>query len=971
MRKKLLLSLLVAFVSLGVVFADTYYVKPNGSNSNDGLSEATAFATIQKAADVMVAGDTAIILGGTYRETVVPANSGTDGNPITFKAKDGETVVIRGDDVAGGWSVHSGNIYKTTLSYQTDEVYINGSMINMARWPNVAETDPFLAKEDAWNFADSGSTQDKNQHYQTLVDSEINFPDDHFNGYRIWFNGPKRFWARTGVVTDSTTGQLTYYLENDILWAQVLAGKDAPYFLYGKLDALDVENEWFQDDNNVLYVYAPGGGVPNGVSAKRRRNGFLLDDKEYISIDGIDFFATRVQGENADHNIIDNAQFEYVTSFYEIANPQERELSDFTLTANTDGTGVYFSGTGNVIKNSVVEKSWGDGITLGGDGNRVERTLIHDVNYIAGMGSGVSPIGTNHVITYNTIYNTGRSGIRIRFSNGSKTNNHIYNIGITNGDLGGIYSNEQFGYYSAGTEIAYNWIHDVFTSSVKAGGPSESNNGRGIHMDNRSSGILIHHNVVWNVPNSGIQLNWGNEDLEIYNNTFFDVGNAMDRWSNGESMVNVKVYNNLSDNNNWEGTDKQKNLQQSSSYWVDPVNEDFRLASNAPAIDYGRLISGITDDYEGAAPDAGAYEFGGTDWGAGHDWSGDGPEDPPPPPPPSTGDPVTLSATNDAYGRAGSYSGTAYGTTDPNNLVVKDSHLDNYTREAYLQFDVSSISSVATAVLRVYGANTQDSSTVTVRAYSSADDSWSESTVTYGSRPLPGSLLDSTQINGTLEYYEFDLTSFVQSEVDGDDIVTIVLTGTGDEDRMIEFNSSEESANTPELVVTPASSTLTVAPSDDAYGRGGSYDGIAYGSTTPDLLRVKDSHLDAYTRKSYFKFDVSGASSVTSATLRLYGLNAQDSSSVTVQVYGSNDDSWDESTVTYGSDPTESLLVDSASVNDTAQYYEFDVTSFVSSELGGDGVVTFVVTGTGNEDRVVEFNSKEDTANAPELVIDE
>jgi hypothetical protein len=488
-------------------------------------------------------------------------------------------------------------------------------------------------------------------------------------------------------------------------------------------------------------------------------------------------------------------------------------------------------------------------------------------------------------------------------------------------------------------------------------------------MDNRSSDILIHHNVVWSVPNSGIQLNWGNEDLEIYNNTFFDVGNAMDRWSNGESMVNVKVYNNLSDNNNWEGTDKQKNLQQSSSYWVDTANEDFRLASNAPAIDYGRIISGITDGYEGAAPDAGAYEYGGTYWGAGHDWTGN--DDPPPPPPPPGENEITLSATHDAYGRAGSYSGTAYGSSDPNDLVVKDSHLDNYTREAFLQFDISSISSVATAMLRVYGGNTQDSSTVTVRAYSSSDDSWSESTVTYGSRPAQGTLLDSTSVSGTLQYYEFDVTSFVESEIAGDDVVTFVLTGVGDEDRMMEFNSSEESSNTPELVVTPASSTLTLSPSDDAYGRGGSYDGNAYGASNPELLRTKDSHLEAYTRKSYFKFDVSSASSVASATLRLYGLNAQDPSTVTVEVYGSSDDSWDESTVTYDTDPAKGSFLDSVSVTDSAQYHEFDVTSFVSGELSGDGVVTFVVTGTGNEDRVIEFNSKEDTANNPELVIDE
>lgn len=73
----------------------TYYVsrKCLSCDDNDGTYE-KPFKTIQKAAEVAKAGDTVIIDGGVYYETLSPKNNGTASNPITFKAKDGEKVTI-------------------------------------------------------------------------------------------------------------------------------------------------------------------------------------------------------------------------------------------------------------------------------------------------------------------------------------------------------------------------------------------------------------------------------------------------------------------------------------------------------------------------------------------------------------------------------------------------------------------------------------------------------------------------------------------------------------------------------------------------------------------------------------------------------------------------------------------------------------------------------------------------------------
>jgi len=57
----------------------TYYVQPNGADSNTGLgpSSGTAWRTVQKAlgATGVTSGDTIYIAPGTYRETVHSSTS--------------------------------------------------------------------------------------------------------------------------------------------------------------------------------------------------------------------------------------------------------------------------------------------------------------------------------------------------------------------------------------------------------------------------------------------------------------------------------------------------------------------------------------------------------------------------------------------------------------------------------------------------------------------------------------------------------------------------------------------------------------------------------------------------------------------------------------------------------------------------------------------------------------------------------
>jgi hypothetical protein len=87
-----------------------YYVAPTGNDEYPG-SITYPWRTIQKAADTLVAGDTIYIRAGTYSEQVIPQNSGSAGQPITYAAYPGETVTLDGsgitleDDLDGVFNV--------------------------------------------------------------------------------------------------------------------------------------------------------------------------------------------------------------------------------------------------------------------------------------------------------------------------------------------------------------------------------------------------------------------------------------------------------------------------------------------------------------------------------------------------------------------------------------------------------------------------------------------------------------------------------------------------------------------------------------------------------------------------------------------------------------------------------------------------------------------------------------------------
>ena len=92
---------LLAITALPAFCASRYVDGTNGNDTNDGLTLATAWATIQKSFDSAQPGDSVFIRGGNYTEHLVMNVTGLPGQRIWFGEYAEEQVEIHGDPSLG------------------------------------------------------------------------------------------------------------------------------------------------------------------------------------------------------------------------------------------------------------------------------------------------------------------------------------------------------------------------------------------------------------------------------------------------------------------------------------------------------------------------------------------------------------------------------------------------------------------------------------------------------------------------------------------------------------------------------------------------------------------------------------------------------------------------------------------------------------------------------------------------------
>jgi len=580
------------------LLSTAWFVATSGSDQNLGTLSAP-FRTIQHAADSVAPGDTVLIRGGVYRESVQVPTSGTTSEPITFKAYGNEAVTIDGADPITGWNSAGGGVYSSALPWDlgqgNNQIFVDGKMMNEARWPNTGFdlTHPTLATASSV----SGVTMTQ----ATVNDPALTQPANFWVGGNIRI-GPGQDWVnQTGVVTASGPGFVTFsYEAGDPKYQEPVAGNQ--FYLFGVPGALDAPGEWFRNSGGQLSLETPADDNPANhlVEAKARLYGFDLSQAAYIHIQNLNLFACTINTSGLSTGVvIDHIAAQYLSHF-SIAPV------GWMSAGGISPAGILLRGNYDTIENSVIAYSAGDGIFVGASDIRVWNNLIHDVDYAGVDSAGIRVGGWDDHIIRNTVYNAGRTGLLFSGGDGSFISNYVHDFGQQTQDVGGFYT---FGLDGYGTQIDYNYFAN--------GGSGAGFGSVGIFFDGASSDFLIHHNVTTHVT-AALRMNFDTHNIHIYNNTFDATDNGVDKNYQQQDWTGTVIENNIITHQVTFGDNVvSPNNISNHGQFVDGAHGNFLLLTGAPAIDAGLVISPYTDGYLGAAPDIGAFEYGKTPWTSG------------------------------------------------------------------------------------------------------------------------------------------------------------------------------------------------------------------------------------------------------------------------------------------------------------------------------------------------------------------
>ncbi|MEM6319869.1 MAG: right-handed parallel beta-helix repeat-containing protein [Bacteroidota bacterium] len=567
--------------------AKTYFVSKSGDDANDGTAN-QPFLTINQAAALAKAGDTILIGEGTYRETVKPAASGTEGHPILYKAQTDAEVIISGMEPLADWTVANVGQFQTKVDWTLGDgnmLMYDGQLCDLARWPNNEDHDPFTI--DARSVGNSGD----------LTTFKATIPNnDWANGGTLWFLGNNRWtsWRQEVKAFNPTTDEITF--QGPSGWeGNAHNPKDGGEFiLFGAKDALDFALEFYYDNNTqTIMLQTPDNQKPvdEQVEMKKRTLGFDLTSRKYTTLEGIEFYgcAIKIAGSATGNIIQDCKVFWGNHSIAEgsaaIVNEQSIELR----------------GSNNLVERCEIAYGAHSGIWLAGTDNIVRNNIIHDFNYLASYAAPVMLRGGERsLVTQNTIYNGGRDLVQFFSNNSELSYNNLYNSNMINDDCGPIYV--CCGDFN--NSVHHNFIHssDSRGSKFKAAA---------VYLDNSTQHFTVHHNIIVDMEWTAFQINWDGWYLDIYNNTVWNVDKTMGAWLPSDKFLkDVRVFNNLTNDREFVGTDIDKNLVVDTSPFVDLANHDFRLKADSEAVDFGKMVDGIDLEMIGTAPDAGALEQG-------------------------------------------------------------------------------------------------------------------------------------------------------------------------------------------------------------------------------------------------------------------------------------------------------------------------------------------------------------------------
>jgi RHS repeat-associated protein len=292
---------------------------------------------------------------------------------------------------------------------------------------------------------------------------------------------------------------------------------------------------------------------------------------------------------------------------------------------------------------------------------------------------------------------------------------------------------------------------------------------------------------------------------------------------------------------------------------------------------------------------------------------------------------------------------TNFGTSD---LIASKS--SSRSRWIYIKFDISAVTSIASARLRLRG-KLEPVGTVNVNLQAfPTTHTWNPATITWNSKPTAtGSVLSAvTVFDDKHRWYEWDVTTHAQQQkAAGATQVAMILSVPTDYSSTViaRFDSANAgSRERPQMLVmqTPTPGPAGLTPTADATISTHS-DNTNFGllSDLESMLTTGAGNI----HWSYFRFDTSSipsGASIASVKLNLYGRTMDSKLALPAQVFSVADTTWSETGITADNRPPTgaTALANTSIIDGTFRWYEWDVTGYVLAErAAGRNVISLAV----------------------------
>ncbi len=470
-----------------------YYVSPNGNDSNNGTSQATPWKTIDRVNQVtyqVVPGDQILFQrGGVYRGEIIWGTSGTSAAPMVMGAYGtGAAPIISGAKVVSGWTQYSGNIYRAYVGQQVDQVYVGGSRMTIARFPNTG-----------WLRNAQGSNN-------TLYSTDLTQASGYWVGARAILRCTSSTYD-TLRVTAYNSGTLTF---SSNATNTNMATRNWGFFFENRLNLLDVAGEWFYEaSSGYLYLQAPGNVNPSTLTVEASVYWSGVNcywQRHYLTVQDLAFQYQRSAGirqDGADHVTVNNCTFKDM--YHGI-----RSVGSYDAYTNNTFDRTYATAIWNLDNNTTIS------------GN-----TLTNIAMVPGAGEsswgyfGIRSMGTGNIIRNNRLDYIGYAGIEANTNTLIEKNVIKHHLACLN-DGGGIQFDN-----TDGLTVQDNMIEDPICFLDGSSTHVEDNRrlGVGIYIGNISNkNVTIQRNTVMDIPGSGIHVDHtvGTTNIQVKDNILFN-----------------------------------------------------------------------------------------------------------------------------------------------------------------------------------------------------------------------------------------------------------------------------------------------------------------------------------------------------------------------------------------------------------------------------------------------------------------